>query len=1799
MAFDTWLGFVILMLTPLLSVTSDTMSVVTGQHIGSLPIGTLLIGFLGLATQGDSGNELERLTEKVERLTAGEHEVDFATDRDDVIGRLSSAIGELAATLREQKRGRCLKERAIEAAPLGVTITDPSLEDNPIVYTNEGFEQVTGYSPEAAAGNNCRFLQGEKTREERVAQLREAVNGEESTSVELRNYREDGTEFWNRVNVAPIKDDDGTITHFVGFQDDATERKARERELKRNERQLDTVFDDPTMLFGLLEPDGTLRRVNQADFEYVDVDPDAVVGDPFPATPWWKDTPEEDVQKWIDRAATGEYVQYEVDLDGPDGDRHWMSGAFRSVMNEAGEVVSVVVSARDITDQKKREQNLHELTKQSSAIIEASPTAFVATDLDGNVDLWNPAAEDIFGWDEDEMLGDPPPFVPEDRSDEFEKFRKRLLDGESLADIETRRFTKDGDLIDVSLSAAPIYDDNGTVIGIIQEFTDISERKDRERQLETTNTRLEARFEHSPDMVGVLDTDGTIETINRRVCDELGYTKDELVGTGIWEYDQLYDESDVRALLDDISVDERRKFEGRFQRRDGSIFPIEIHLIHLDLEDAPCFMAISRDISERKEREQELQRYKEHTNNVLDAIDDVFYVLDEDGHLQRWNESLSEATGYTDEEIAKMHAQDFFDEHARDRIAEAIVDVFETGDTRLEAELRTKDGEHIPHEFVATALKDLDGNPVLAGIGRDISERKETERQLSRLISNVPGFVYRCRNAPEWPVEFASEGVRDITGYDPAALETGEVTWGEDIMVERTGEIWEYVQKRLDDQEPFDLTYPIETAAGERRWVKEQGRGVYAEDGAVKAIESVLIDITDRITYERELQRTQRLLEQSQKLAQVGAWEIDVSGDERLEVTMTDEVYRIHDLSVDADFDLEDGSEFYHPEDWQRLRDAIDDAIERGEAYDMELRVTTAKGNERWARTIGNPIFQRGEVVAIRGAFQDITERKQREKELKRTKNLLDRTEDLANVGGWEIDIQEGPPYDGTQTDGLYRLHDLSTDEVFPIERGLEFVHPEDREDVDRAVTDLLVDGEPFDIERRIVTANGDLRWVRGVGVPVVKDDETVKYRGALVDITDRKRREEELERTKNLLQQAQRMTGVAGWELDVSTGPPYTPELSDQIYELTDVSKGEALAMDELFEFIHPDDREQRWSTFEQALEAGEGWDHETRLATAEGNERWVHSIGEPIFEDGEVTRLRGSIQDITEHKERELALESLHEATRGLLGTETEEEIAEVVVETAEDVLNVPGVSVYLLDTESNQLEPTAFSPKFVELCEGAPAAAPRDSAPWNAFVTGSGTVFDNSELFSEDIADGIAVPIADHGVFIVATSSTTIDDEIRRLVETLVATTVAAFDRLESELNLRKRDSELEDQNRRLRRQRQINNIIRRIDQSLIGRDSREKIETDVCERLVEAEDIAFAWIGTYDVSGTELMSRAWAGTGEKYLDAVTLDEHDTGMEPAVSTAREEAPTVVTNVINELKTEPWRKRALAHSFHSVVSVPLSFDEYFYGVLTVYADEPNVFGDLEQTVFAELGENIANSINAIETRQALYADNFIELTLQFDSPDAFLAKVAQGMGAHVEYEGLATITDGETRLFFTADVDPAIAAEVLDDLLIVTNHWLVGESNGRPLFGVAVEGEVIASRLVRHGGRLRSITATEAGLEVVVDVPMTIDVREFVEMLRERYPSVELVGRHDVHRGPRAERQQVESLIESLTDRQLEVLRTAYFSGFFEWPRESTGEDIAKMLSVSQPTVNRHLRLGQQRLFEQLFENTGTTGS
>ena len=148
------------------------------------------------------------------------------------------------STSLERRRSKAqlrLKDRALAAAAEGIAIADALLPDNPLIYVNAGFERLTGYSADEVIGRNCRFLQGAETDSETLGNLRAALRDQREITVQLLNYRKDGTTFWNRLSITPVRDPSGPVTHFIAVQSDVTAEKNAQDALQRANVQLEAA----------------------------------------------------------------------------------------------------------------------------------------------------------------------------------------------------------------------------------------------------------------------------------------------------------------------------------------------------------------------------------------------------------------------------------------------------------------------------------------------------------------------------------------------------------------------------------------------------------------------------------------------------------------------------------------------------------------------------------------------------------------------------------------------------------------------------------------------------------------------------------------------------------------------------------------------------------------------------------------------------------------------------------------------------------------------------------------------------------------------------------------------------------------------------------------------------------------------------------------------------------------------------------------------------------------------------------------------------------------------------------------------------------------------------------------------------------------------------------------------------------------------------------------------------------------------------------------------------------------------
>jgi len=296
--------------------------------------------------------------------------------------------------------------------------------------------------------------------------------------------------------------------------------------------------------------------------------------------------------------------------------------------------------------------------------------------------------------------------------------------------------------------------------------------------------RYETLVESLGDPVYALDEEGRFTDVNDAFLELTGYDRETVIGSlPTLIKDEAAVETAERNLARLLSSDrpDSVTFEIDVRPAEGEPIPVEDHMGVLWDEDGSFVGSVGtlRDLTERVEARRRLREEKLLLDRSLDALTDIYYLLDAEGQVQRWNSSLKAVTGYSDAELDGRDSLSFFEGEDRERLAEAVAEAIDTGSARVEANLVTKSGRAIPYEFTGGRLDDQDGEVRgVIGVGRDVTERRAYERQLERKNERLEEFASVVSHDLRNPLNVAQGRIQMLRNSadedDEADLETVE-----------------------------------------------------------------------------------------------------------------------------------------------------------------------------------------------------------------------------------------------------------------------------------------------------------------------------------------------------------------------------------------------------------------------------------------------------------------------------------------------------------------------------------------------------------------------------------------------------------------------------------------------------------------------------------------------------------------------------------------------------------------------------------------------------------------------------------------------------------------------------------------------------------------------------------------------------------------------------------------------------------------------------------------------------------------
>ncbi|WP_435348431.1 histidine kinase N-terminal 7TM domain-containing protein [Haloarchaeobius sp. HRN-SO-5] len=416
-------------------------------------------------------------------------------------------------------------------------------------------------------------------------------------------------------------------------------------------------------------------------------------------------------------------------------------------------------------------------------------------------------------------------------------------------------------------------------------------------------------------------------------------------------------------------------------------------------------------------------------------------------------------------------------------------------------------------------------------------------------------------------------------------------------------------------------------------------------------------------------------------------------------------------------------------------------------------------------------------------------------------------------------------------------------------------------------------------------------------------------------------------------------------------------------------------------------------------------------------------------------------------------------------------------------------------------------------------------------------------------------------------------------------------------------KRRERRLRSQRVELERVNQLNDAIRGVNQVLVRATTRTQIETSVCDRLTTTTLYDGAWViedvdvgdaADVDVvSGTTRPAAPTPDGGANARDdspagAPTVDDGSPSTDPELlaalealsdNSAVEADPTVVDGTV---ASTDGRSRSWA-------LVPLANGPLIHGVLVLTTPREDAFGVQELSVLDELGDTIGHAISTVERRQLFVAETVTEVELLCAEPSDALVAIARQAEADLEVSGVVPADGSGVLLYLHVDGgDPDVVLEVAESMPGVEKGRVTEET----VELVLVDRSVLFP-LVDHGAVIQRATVSDGRLRVVAALGRDSDVRATVEAVHDVAPDTSLVAKRE-REGPLSVMvEDDDDDLDALTDRQQEAIEAAFRAGYFEWPRDSTAEEVAEAMGISAPTLLAHLRKAENRLFTAFFED------
>ena len=798
-------------------------------------------------------------------------------------------------------------------------------------------------------------------------------------------------------------------------------------------------------------------------------------------------------------------------------------------------------------------------------MVENSSEVIKVVDLDGTLRYASPALRQVFGYDPEETVGtNVLDFVhPDDLPHVLEETEKTLMEGAPTSVAEYRFRHADGSWRHVESAGVYLLDDPA-VRGVVVSVRDVTGRKEAERALGESERRYATLLSNVPALVYrcLNEPHWPLEFASDYALELTGYPPGDLLLGGGVKYGDLIVEEDRLRVWEEVqaALDGRRRFKLRYaiRRKDGGLRHVEEYGRGIPgrYGGIEAIEGLIYDVTDVVRAEERLREEELRYRTLGERIPVITYMQEPEGPNRTvyLRPQYEEILGYPNERfvddpehwVRVMHPDDRGRVLAEDRRTNETGEPFKT-----EYRQFARDGSVVWLRDEATLVRDREGRALYwLGVQLDITERKEAEERLKeseeryRRQSRELALLHQVRTALAQEMDLTGvlhevvEAIADTYGYTQVSaylLEGDELLLQHQVGYERVIEripVTEGVSGRAvrtgrpvlveDVRADPDFLGAIEGIVSEICVpLFDEGESVgflnvESKDGVrltlkdlelmVALGEHVSVALSRARLYTR-VRRSEKYYRSLIRNASDVITVLDADGNVRYSSPAVERMlgYRPEERAGRSSFEL------MHPDDLPRAKRALVEALRsRGVARTLTVRVRHREGSWRDVEVTGTNLLGDPSVGGIVLNWRDVTERKRAEEALKKSESRLAEAQRLAQLGGWEWDIETD---EVTWSDEVFRIYGFAPGELVPsLGRFMEVVHPDDRPRIGAVIDGALNRHKPYDLEHRIVRPDGEVRWVHR-RAEVFRDGSgrATRMVGTVHDVTERRTLEDRL----------------------------------------------------------------------------------------------------------------------------------------------------------------------------------------------------------------------------------------------------------------------------------------------------------------------------------------------------------------------------------------------------------------------------------------------------------------------------------------------------------------------------------------------------------------------------------------------------------------------------------------------------------------------------------------------------------------